>query len=177
MADTSSSRSSPTPSDRRLAVAWILGAKGLAGAVRVEVLTDWPERLDVGAELWLDGADAPMRIVRVESGGRLPVLHLEGIGDRADAEAVAGRYLEVPARVLPDEAYFWDDLVGLNVEEPDGTPVGELVEIFRAGGNEVYRIVGDAGERLVPALRSAVLHIDLEENLMVVAADDAEEVR
>ena len=177
MAGTSSSRSSPTPSDRRLAVARILGAKGLRGAVRVEVLTDWPERLVPGAELWLDGAESPMRIGRVESGGRLPVLHLDGIGDRAAAENLAGRYLEVPARVLPGETYYWDDLVGLNVEEPDGTPVGELVEIFRAGGNEVYRIVGDGGERLVPALHSAVLRIDLEENLMVVAADDAEEVR
>ena len=177
MGDTSSSRSSPTPSDRRLAVARILGAKGLAGAVRVEILTDWPERLVAGARLWLDGAAAPMRVLRVESGGRLPALHLEGIGDRTAAEALAGRYLEVPARALPGETYYWDDLVGLHVEEPDGTPVGELVEIFRAGGNEVYRIVGDGGERLVPALRSAVLRIDLEENLMVVAADDAEEVR
>ena len=177
MAGTSSSRSSPTPSDRRLAVARIIGAKGLAGAVRVELLTDWPERLVPGTQLWLDGASEPMRIVRVETGGRVPVLHLDGITSRQAAEAAVGRHLEAPARSLPADTYYWDDLVGLRVEEPDGTPVGELVEIFRAGGNEVYRIVGDAGERLVPALRSAVLRIDLEENLMVVAADDAEEVR
>ena len=63
------------------------------------------------------------------------------------------------------------------MEEPDGTPVGELVEIFRAGDNEVYRIVGDRGERLVPALRSSVLRIDLAAGLMVIAPDDAEEVR
>jgi 16S rRNA processing protein RimM len=177
MAGTSSSRSSPTPSDRRLAVARILGAKGLAGAVRVDLLTDWPERLVAGAELWLEGASAPTRVLRVETGGRVAVLHLDGVATREAAEALSGRYLEVPARALPDETYYWDDLVGLRVEEPDGTWVGELVEIFRAGETEVYRIVGDAGERLVPALRSAVMRIDLEENLMVVAPDDAEEVR
>jgi 16S rRNA processing protein RimM len=177
MAGTSSSRSSPTPSDRRLAVARILGAKGLAGAVRVEVLTDWPERLHPGAELWLDGSDEPMRIARVETGGRQPVLHLDGIADRDAAQAVAGRYLEAPAQPLPGNTYYWDDLVGLRVEEPDGTSVGELVEVFRAGGNEVYRVVGDAGERLIPALRTTVLSIDLEDNLMVVAPDDAEDVR
>jgi ribosomal 30S subunit maturation factor RimM len=55
--------------------------------------------------------------------------------------------------------------------------VGELVEVFRAGGNEVYRIVGPTGERLVPALRSAVQRIDLEAGVMVVAPDEAEEVR
>lgn len=173
----SSSRSSPTPSDRRLAVARILGAKGLAGAVRVDLLTDWPERLVAGVELWVEGSPAPTRVLRVETGGRTAVLHLDGVATREAAEALAGRYLEIPARTLPDETYYWDDLVGLRVEEPDGTAVGELVEVFRAGEAEVYRVVGDAGERLVPALRSAVLRIDLEENLMVVARDDAEEVR
>jgi ribosomal 30S subunit maturation factor RimM len=41
----------------------------------------------------------------------------------------------------------------------------------------VYRIVGPAGERLVPALRSVVRQIDLEAGVMIVAPDDAEEVR
>ena len=177
MAGTSSSRSSPTPSDRRLAVARIIGAKGLAGAVRVELLTDWPERIEPGAELWLEGSPTPMRIRRIETGGRLTVLHLDGIATRDAAGQLSGRYLEAPAQPLPDETYYWDDLVGLRVEEPDGTAVGELVEVFRAGGAEVYRIVGDGAERLVPGLRSAVVRIDLEENLMVVAPDEAEEVR
>jgi 16S rRNA processing protein RimM len=158
-------------------VARILGAKGLAGAVRVELVTDWPERLTPDAELWLEGDAEPLRIVRIESGGRATVLHLDRVTTREAAEALSGRYLEAPARQLPEDTFYWDDLVGLRVEEPDGTHVGELVEIFRSGANEVYRIVGDGGERLVPALRSAVLRIDLAAGLIVVAPDDAEEVR
>ena len=177
MAATSSSRSSPTPNSRRLAVARVLGAKGLAGAVRVAVMTDWPERFVPGAELWLEDSDVPLRVSRVEAGGRTTVLHLDGVASREVAEQLIGRHLEVPAGSLPADSYYWDDLIGLRVEEPDGTTVGELVEIFRAGGNEVYRVVGDAGESLVPALRSAVLRIDVEAGVVVVAADDAEEVR
>jgi ribosomal 30S subunit maturation factor RimM len=48
--------------------------------------------------------------------------------------------------------------------------------VFRAGGNEVYRVVGAGGERLVPALRSVVQRIDLAEGVMIVSPDDAEEV-
>jgi 16S rRNA processing protein RimM len=158
-------------------VARVLGAKGLAGAVRVALLTDWPERLVPGAELWLEGSDDPMRVARVESGGRTTAVHLDGIDSREAAERLTGLHLEVPAGPLPADSYYWDDLIGLRVEEPDGSAVGELVEIFRAGGNEVYRVVGERGERLVPALRSAVLRIDLEAGLVVVAADEAEEVR
>lgn len=130
-----------------------------------------------GAEVWIPGSAVPTRIGRVESGRRTPVLHLDGVATREAAEALVGTYLEAQAVALDEGAYYWDDLVGLRVELPDGSRVGELVEVFRAGGNEVYRVVGDAGERLVPALRSVVQRIDLEAGLMVVAPDDAEEVR
>lgn len=174
---TSSSRSSPTPSDRRLAVIKVLGAKGLNGAVRVELLTDWPERLAGGVELWPEGASDALRISRVESGGRATILHFEGVTSREAAEKLAGSYLEAQGRTLPEGTWYWADLVGLRVETADGTALGELVEVFRAGANEVYRVVGPVGERLVPALRSMVLEVDLEQGRMVVAPDEAEEVR
>jgi 16S rRNA processing protein RimM len=127
--------------------------------------------------VWLDGAPAPTRVDRIEAGGRTLVVYLAGIATREAAEGVVGRYLEMPPRGLPDGAYYWDDLVGLEVRDPRGAVVGELVEIFRAGENEVYRIVGPAGERLVPALKRVVLEIDLAAGRMTVADDDAIEVR
>lgn len=81
------------------------------------------------------------------------------------------------AQPLPEGTWYWDELIGLSVVEPDGRAVGELVEVFRAGGGEVYRVVGPGGERLVPALRSVVLDVDVAAGRMVVAPDDAEEVR
>lgn len=127
--------------------------------------------------MWLDGDSAPLRIGRIEAGGRTLVVYLEGIASREAADATVGRYLEMPPHQLPEDAYYWDDLVGLEVRDPRGGVVGELVEIFRAGENEVYRIVGPGGERLVPALKSVVLEIDLPAGRMTVADDDAIEVR
>jgi 16S rRNA processing protein RimM len=118
-----------------------------------------------------------VRIAAVELGGRVPVFYLEGVDSRDAAGALAGSYLEGPAPDLAAGSYFWDDLVGLRVEGPQGELVGELVEVFRAGGNEVYRVMGPEGERLVPALRSAISRIDLAAGVMVLTADDAEEVR
>jgi len=177
MGATSSSRSSPTPSSRRRAVARVLGPKGLKGGVRVELLTDWPDAVAAGSQLYGEGDDGSWRVARIESGGKVPVLYLDGITTREGAEPLTGRYLEGDPRSLDPGVFFWDDLIGLRVHGPDGEPVGELVEIFRAGGNEVYRVVGPGGERLVPALRSAIERIDLDAGRIVLTADEPEEVR
>lgn len=145
--------------------------------MRVEVLTDWPERLAIGTEIWIEGTPTATPITAVESGGKSLVLYLGALQSRDDAEAAAGRYLEAATRALPEGAFYWDQLVGLEVVDTLGAPVGELVEVFRAGGNEVYRVVGVGGERLVPALRSVVLDVDLPAGRMTVAPEDAEEVR
>lgn len=158
-------------------MARVLGPKGLRGGVRIELLTDWPERLVPGTPIWVEGDPAGRTIETIEAGGKVPVLYLSGIASRADAEPLAGRYIEASQRALADGEYFWDDLVGLRAESPAGTPIGELVEVFRAGGNEVYRVVGPSGERLVPALRSVVERIDLERGVIVITPDDSEEVR
>jgi 16S rRNA processing protein RimM len=141
------------------------------------VLTDWPERLAVGTEVWIEGATDPTRITAAETGGKSLVLYLEALSSREAAETASGRYLEAPAHDPPDGSYYWDQLVGLEVVDAQGATVGELVEVFRAGGNEVYRVVGPGGERLVPALRSMVLDVDLGAGRMTVAPEDAEEVR
>ena len=52
-----------------------------------------------------------------------------------------------------------------------------MVEVFRAGENEVYRVEAGSGEELLlPALREVVLAIDLEAGTMTVRYE-AEEVR
>lgn len=158
-------------------MARVLGPKGLDGMLRLELLTDWPERLEPGAALFIEDEEAPRRVVTVERGGRVPAIRLEGIATRDEAEAFVGRYLEAEKRPLPPDTYYWHELEGLDVYDESGTRLGTLTEVFRAGGGEVYRVDTDHGERLVPALREVVLEIDLTGGRMVVRDDEAEEVR
>ena len=149
-------------------MARVLGAKGLAGSLRIEALTDHPERLAAGESIWIEDEAAPRAILEAGWGGRVPVLRIEGISDRAAAEKLAGRYLEAPANPLPPDTYYWHQLVGMAAFDEAGNELGQVVEVFRAGENEVYRIEGPSGELLVPALRDVVRSIDLGSGRMVV---------
>ena len=175
MGDTSSSRSSPT-SDARLAVGRVVGVKGLRGGLKVELLSDRPERLQRGAGVYVEGEARPRRITGVEAGGRVPVLTLDGVASREEAQRLVGRYLEVEREPLPAGSYYWDELVGISVRDHDGADLGTLEEVFRAGENEVYRVRGPRGEIFVPALKEIVTQLDVEGRTMTVRME-VDEVR
>jgi 16S rRNA processing protein RimM len=174
MVGMSSWRSSATT--ERLAAARIVGAKGLAGAVRIELLTDWPEHLAAGALVFVEGEDQPRRVRELQAAGRVPVLALDAVDTREAAEGLIGRYLEVEANELPEGSYYWHQLVGLRVVDEAGADLGEVVEVFRAGENEVYRVLReDGGELLLPAVRDVIREIDVAAGTMV-ARYETEEV-
>lgn len=136
--------------------------------MRIEPLTDAPGRFAVGALLFLEGETMARRVTDHQAGGRVPVVALEGVEGREAAEALAGHYLEVDAEPLPAGTWYWHEIVGLLVTDESGNDLGRVVEVFRAGENEVYRIEGPAGEVLIPALRDVVRELDVAAGRMVV---------
>lgn len=145
--------------------------------MRIEPLTDWPEHLQIGATLFLEGEAEPRRIINAEWGGRIPALGLQGIASRDAAASLAGRFLEIEPRPLPEGTYYWHQLVGLNVDDSSGARLGVVREVFRAGEAEVYRVeLADGDELLIPAVRDVVRRIDLDSGVMVVDYE-SEEVR
>jgi 16S rRNA processing protein RimM len=158
-----------------VAVARIVGAKGLRGAVKIEMLTDDPGRFAIGSELQIEGEAAPRRVTAVEGTPRPRAIGLAGIEGRDAAEALIGRYLETDAPDLPEGSWYWHQLEGLEVTDEVGTVIGRLAEVFRAGEAEVYRVEReDAEDLLVPALRRLVLSVDLAAGRMMLSADALE---
>jgi 16S rRNA processing protein RimM len=63
------------------------------------------------------------------------------------------------------------------VADEAGTELGTVVEVFRAGENEVYRVEAEGQpDLLLPALREVVRSIDLGAGTMTVRYE-SEEVR
>jgi 16S rRNA processing protein RimM len=164
------SSSTSKPATEPLAVARVMGVRGLKGDLRVMSLTDAPERLALGQTVVVEGEREPRRITEVGTSKHGPVLRLEGVTDRDEAAALIGRHLLAPdeGAGLPEGSYWWHELEGLAVVTTDGRAIGQLEEVFRAGPNEVYRVVGPDGELLVPALHSVVTEIDLERGTMTI---------
>jgi 16S rRNA processing protein RimM len=73
---------------------------------------------------------------------------------------------------LPEGEYYWCDLIGLVVQTDAGEILGELVDIFETGSNDVYVVTSGAREILIPATEEVVLTVDLDAGRMIVHPPD-----
>jgi 16S rRNA processing protein RimM len=160
-------------------VGFVRRAVGLAGEVEVQQLGDNPRRFEPGSVMRAAGGE--VRVERVHPAGRSALrLKLVGIDGRDAAERLRGKYLEVAAgelAELPEGEYYEWQLIGLQVLDPRGRRLGRLEEVLEYPANDVYRVEGQQGELLVPAIREVVSEIDLEAGRMVVDLPAEEEVR
>ncbi len=154
----------------RVRVARVLKAHGLRGEVALELLGGGLDRLPEGTEVFLDGS--PRVVEEPRPAGAHLLCRLSGVEDRTSALRLVGGYLEVPfdsARPLPRGEYFHFQLVGLRVVDERGVDRGIVADVQPYPANDVLVVSGSGRETLVPAVRAAVLNVDLEGGRLTVA--------
>lgn len=129
--------------------------------MRVEVLTDRPaERFVVGARLHPEGSASGLTITEARPANPGWILRFGEVPTREAAERLRLDYLEVeagPADSLPRGAYFWHEMVGVAVRDPDGAELGTVRDVYRAGGADVLEVVGGPrGDFDLPLIRPYV---------------------
>ncbi len=158
---------SPQPGEPvYLTVGKLNRAHGLRGELVMEVLTGFPERLVPGRKVYLGEAHTQGVIRSVRSFTRGVLIAFEGIETPETAREYTNQYVYVRSDELPrlpTGEYYHHQLLGLNVVDPDGNPMGRLTEILETGANDVYVVEREDGtELLLPATEEVVLSIDLD---------------
>lgn len=162
--------------DGYMVVGHIVNVHGLQGEVKVELHTDFPERFQPGAALYLGEGLTPVEIETARPHKGHYLLRFAGIHDRAHAERLRNLWLfihEDDAAELDEDIYWIHDLIGLAVETVDGDRIGRIVDVMATGANDVYLVQPEAGvnngqELLLPAIADVVQSVDIEAGIMVV---------
>lgn len=163
------------PGDDDLLVVGRLGRPhGVRGELTVEVRTDDPDdRFAPGRRLYTEPADrGPLTVTAsVRHSGRW-LLTLDGVNDRAGAEALRDTLLLLPAADLPplvDPEEFYDhQLVGLTARTVDDRPLGTVSDVVHGPAGDLLVLAYDGAERLVPFLAAVVPTVDVDGGYLVV---------
>ena len=154
-----------------LRVAQVRGVRGLDGTLRLEVLTDLPEqRFLPGARLSVEGSERVLTILEVTPSSPGLFIRVGEVQSRLAGERLVGAYLTIPAAQvqIPPDRVLWDEVIGVTVRDPQGEIIGEVHDLYRAGGAEVYVVrTPDGGEIDLPAVASVIVEFAPREGRIV----------
>ena len=146
-------------------VGQIVGTHGLKGDVKVELLTDFIDRLDVGRRLRLKGDWITVRSARLQK-DRL-ILGLVGLDDVDSAQALQWEYLEAPEEERPEldeDEYATADLIGMEVVTTDGEDLGKIDNVLAMPAQDVLVV----GSIMIPAVKQFVKSVDIASRRITV---------
>jgi len=183
----------------------IIGFFGVKGWVKVHSDTEPRENIVSYSQWWLgDGRKQNERqLIKVSNGkrsGKNVIAKLDGVDSREQAELYLGKEIAVKRSELPSlsrDEFYWNDLIGCDVETLQGVRIGPVKRLFETGANEVlvvedlrvvedFRVVEDlnvkkdagsnagneSGEVLIPWIRPSVINsIDITAKKIVVDWD------
>ena len=167
------------PHDKKLVcVAAVAAAHGVRGALKLKCFTEDPASVgsfgplvdEAGRELFT------VRVVGPAKGG--VIVQARGIDDRDAAEALRGLRLYIPRVRLPepeDDTFYYEDLVGLAVQDTAGRALGRVIAVHDFGAGEVIEYQGAEGKGcMVPFTMALVPEVDLAHGRLVVAPEALE---
>lgn len=145
----------------------VSGPFGIRGWVKVHAYTEASDSLFGYPVWWLskDGGWKAYRLLEGEVHSKGLAACLEGVADRDVALALKGCKVAVPRSEMPEaeeNAYYWNDLVGLKVVNLQGEVLGTVDSLFETGANNVMRVLAGEQERLIPFVGQYVRDVDLK---------------
>ncbi len=160
----------------RICVGAIAGAFGVQGEVRLKSFCTEPTAVaDYGPLFTEDGSRSfKVKLTRPLAGGL--GARLSGIATKEEADALKGVNLyadrdRLPK--LPDDEYYYTDLIGLEVRDPGGAPLGKVVNVHNHGAGDILEISplpgtpGAKGPLLLPFTLAIVPLVDIAAGILV----------
>ncbi len=158
-------------------VGHVSGAYGIRGGIRITPYSADADALLTIKTWWIDKPSlrpVSVRTAKMHSGD--VVATLVDLTDRDEAEALKGAAVQVSRSQfpeLPEDEYYWSDLIGLDVVNLQGEALGRVTDMMHNGAQSILRIAPvpaetgasepakAAPERLVPFVDQFVKHVDL----------------
>lgn len=154
----------------------IAGPFGVQGWVRVRSYTDPPQNI-LKYTPWMLESGGHHRQVEIAEGrrqGAAVVARIATIDDREQAAGLRGSRILVGRDCFPKApagAYYWTDLIGLEVCTPAGVSLGKVTGLLETGANDVLEVKGER-DRLIPfVIGHYVRSVSLEQGRMIVDWD------
>lgn len=155
----------PSPEPDWITLGHITAPFGLRGQVKLQPMTDFPERIADHQQLYLGPERRPVRLREARPHGAAILLAFEGVADMTAAESLRGLEVAIPAAeaapLAPDQ-YYIHDLIGLQARHINGADLGRVADVQSNAAQDLL-VVRRPGQPdvLVPLVKALIPQVDI----------------
>lgn len=164
-------------SETRICVGAISGAYGVHGEVRVKSFCAVPEDIEGYSPLTTEDGTGQFTLALIRPMKNGFVGRIAEVASKEQADALKGVQLfaardQLPH--LPDDEFYYTDLVGLEVVDTGGAPLGRVKSVQNHGASDLLEVhrPGATATVLLPFTRAAVPTVDLAAGRIVADPPD-----
>ncbi len=156
-----------------LLIGKIIGTRGLKGEVKIYPYTNAIDDFDRIDRVFLDAdVNRPLSIKKHRIQKNLLLAFFEEIDNIDDAEEIKNTeiYLseEESNKFLSNDSYFYKDVIGFDVKDENGNPLGKIKAINTNSKQDVFIIDKDGKEWFLPNVKRFVKEVNLEKEEFIV---------
>lgn len=160
-----------------ICVGSIAGAFGVRGEVRVKSFCADPQDLGNYSPLSNEDGSRSFDVALIGQIKNGFSARISGVDSKEDADALRGVQLfalrdQLPQ--LPDDEYYYSDLVGLEVLDTGGEALGTVKAVQNHGADDLLEVTiyGSSDTTFIPFTRAIVPTVDLKSGRIVIDPPD-----
>lgn len=154
-------------------VAHIISTSGLEGFLKLQLITDFPDRLASLKEVYLDFFNMKKKFIieEVKRSNKSFLIKFERFDSERELQVLLGRDIYISGKdlpELPEGSIFNHDLVNAEVWR-ENILLGRIREIMNLPANDIFVIVDESGnELLIPFVLSFIEKFDIESKKLIL---------
>lgn len=160
-------------SERLVPLGEIVSTHGLEGWLKLNPFNPDSTALESIREVIIerDSARSAHQLEANRPHNRQILIKLQGIDNIESAKLLIGANLSVSEDSLPalqPGEYYHFQAIGLEVLDTKGNRLGMVARTWSVGGREIYVVIGNTKEYLIPAVKEIIEKIDFDARKMII---------
>ena len=157
------------------AIAKITNTSGLRGEVKLRPLSRYSIDYIMTKDLHIGQIENNLSALKLESkvgDGKKMKFKFQGIDSYREAENIVGKTIYIDSEKDDNINFIGENVIGFSVETESGKKAGILKDVMWLPANDVYILLKDGKELLVPVLDEFIISLNMDDKKLIIADVD-----
>ena len=157
------------------AIAKITNSSGLKGEVKLRPLSRYSIDYIMTKDLHIGQIENNLSSLKLEckvGDGKKMKFKFQGIDSHKEAESIVGKTIYIDSEKDDNINFIGENVIGYFVETESGKKAGILKDVMWLPANDVYIILRDGNELLVPVLDEFIVSLNMDDKKLIIADVD-----